>query len=312
MIIYTDSREYMDGVMTPDTGWSETDVGQVAPNIRALAENIFASRRLLASQTGPYDYWQYLFASETAEASHYDIVRELSRDCRDLPEGILCLAGAGDKFHGQRNRSWFGLPGNIHLVAFFKPHKHAEEIGFGFTMLAAASVIEAIDMIPVLRGRAGIKWVNDIMIDNAKVCGFLAYTQLEKDMITSAITGIGLNVESCPSIEPTPFVPEAGSLKGFTSDPDTVSRRTVFQNLIGSLRRNYKRLLAGGYEDLLKFYRERSVIIGKNVTVYSDPLDGESRILCSGRVCEIGSSLELRLEGVEEPVTRGRVVLESD
>ena len=39
------------------------------------------------------------------------------------------------------------------------------------------AVVDALDAVPGLEGRARIKWVNDILIGDAKVAGILAYTQ---------------------------------------------------------------------------------------------------------------------------------------
>ena len=75
--------------------------------------------------------------------------------------------------------------------------------------------MDTIDTIPELSGKAGIKWVNDVLIDGAKVSGVLAYTQQEGDNVTAATLGIGLNLKTTPRIDPSPFVPRAASLTDF-------------------------------------------------------------------------------------------------
>lgn len=176
---------------------------------------------------------------------------------------------------------------------------------------AAASLIETIDRINGLHGRAGIKWVNDILIEERKIAGFLVYTISNEDIITAAVLGIGLNVEKTPEVPPDPFVPRAASLGSFVSDPSFCNLKNVLKLLLLRLSENYDLLLDGQHDRLLDIYRKRSLVIGRNARILSGHSDGIEKKIASGRVIGIGDNLELIFDGRDKPVIRGRMILES-
>lgn len=309
MVVYTDSIPFAEHIL-PQTArrWSsvpsESDVG--TPILRRkLFEDRFVSTS--AFKTG--GMWGQLYVVESATQSQYDLLIELNRAGETLPEGIVCVAGEGNKFHGFKNRDWAASPGNLHVSVNLAPAQRIDHFGAGFMVLAAVSVVEAIDAVPGLENQAGIKWVNDILIGDAKVCGVLAYTQTMADTVASSVLGIGLNVETTPPLVPTPSVPRAGSLCDVVPDRRICNQAKLLDALMNSLDRNYRSLISGAYETLLNRYRERSIIIGRQVEILSDSSDVEPQVLARGRVKGFGSDLELILEGSERPISTGRLVL---
>lgn len=289
--------------------WEETGVPR-DKGIAQLARRILKASNLYSAAVDIEEGWNYLLIAESVDESQYDILIELARNNVPLPHGILCLAARGNRFHGFKGRRWDSPEGNLYLSAHFAPSRKIENYGPGFMVLAAVSVVEAIDKVPGLSGQAGIKWVNDILIDDAKVCGVLAHTVAEDELVTNAIIGIGLNVETAPDIEPTKFVPRVGSLAESASDPASCTRGRLFQLLIRSIYKSYLSLAGGNNRNLIREYRDRSLIIGRKVTIYEDSAEGNPEILSEGRVIDIGNDLELILEGVESPIKRGRLAFQ--
>jgi BirA family biotin operon repressor/biotin-[acetyl-CoA-carboxylase] ligase len=179
-------------------------------------------------------------------------------------------------------------------------------------VLAAVSVVDAIDSVSGLAAPAAIKWVNDILLDDAKVSGVLAYTAGVGSAVDAAVLGIGLNVETTPTVEATPFVPRVGSLRDFSSDGAALSQGLVFEALLIALDRNYQLLLDGRASELVDRYRERSIVVGRKVTVYSDDAGSSPQAIATGRVERIGENLELIFAGRDKPLSRGRLVLDAE
>jgi BirA family biotin operon repressor/biotin-[acetyl-CoA-carboxylase] ligase len=178
-----------------------------------------------------------------------------------------------------------------------------------FTILATLSVVETLDHIAGLEGRARIKWVNDILLGAGKVGGVLAYTQTQGRTVTSAVLGIGLNVNTVPQVKPTPFVPVVSSVREALNTKAFGLRATVFHALARALNRNYEILLQEGVTPLLERYRQRSIVIGEDVVICSETSDQDIEIITQGRVLALGDNLELVMEGNPDPVTGGRLVL---
>jgi BirA family biotin operon repressor/biotin-[acetyl-CoA-carboxylase] ligase len=195
------------------------------------------------------------------------------------------------------------------LAIHLSPHKTIKSFHTGFPILAAVSLIETLDAFEPLEGRARIKWVNDILIEGAKVAGFLIHTQSVEDTVLAAIMGIGLNVEKTPRIRTDSFVPKVSCLRSFVHEDSILDQEKVLRQLLISLDKNYEFLLKGKYGRLLRSYRERSNVIGRKVKVISDSPKEESREIASGTVVGIGENLELILKDRSKPVTSGRLIL---
>ena len=309
MAIYTDSPAFLRSVYSLSSRIEPEDVDRLGAGLSELSTGIFELKSLYSNQTELPESFPVLFAVESALSSHYDLLIEFCREGITLPDGTLCLAGSGDRFHGQRGRPWSSLPGNIHLAVYLAPLRPVRKLGIGFSILAAVSLVETIDRISELDGRAGIKWVNDILIEDSKVAGFLAFTQSQNEIIQTAVLGIGLNVEQAPHIQSDHFVPAASALRNFVSDPSGCELKDVLSILLERLSLNYMILMDDGCVELLDRYRKRSVVLGKEVIIRSDPVDGEPEDIARGKVLEIGQNLELFIEGRAEPVRCGRLIL---
>jgi BirA family biotin operon repressor/biotin-[acetyl-CoA-carboxylase] ligase len=311
MKVYTDSTNFAD-LMVWGATWRLYEPAAATQEIRRLNAAVFGERPVQEAEVQTRQRWQYLLASASSHRSQYDLLIDLRRQGQAFPDGVLCLAGAGNGLHGLRQRPWAAEAGNIHLSVHFVPDRLVTDSGIPFMVLAAVSVVDAIDSVSGLTETAGIKWVNDILLDNAKVAGVLAYTEGAGKSVDAAVLGIGLNVETTPTVAGTPFVPRVGAIRDFLSAPGVCTQGAVFEALIAALDHNYQLLLDGRVSDLMNRYRERSVVVGKAVTVCVDDASSPPVIIATGRVEEIGDNLELFVAGHDTPVTRGRLILESE
>jgi biotin-[acetyl-CoA-carboxylase] ligase BirA-like protein len=309
MLVLTDSPRLARQLVTIDAPWEEVLEADIDAGLRELSSSIYGTRTLYSGHIQNDGRFNYLLIAEVAELSQYDVSVELCKQGVDIPDGTICLAGAGLNFHGQRERPWSSPEGNIYVTAIFNPDQSVKNFGPGFVMLPAIAVVEACDSLQGIEGRAQIKWVNDILIRNAKIAGVLSYSQAMGDVVTAVVLGIGLNVEVCPRIEPTPFVPDVACLSDFIDDIRICNRRTALDGLLQGLSSNYRLLVEGSYQNLLFKYRRRSAIIGKEVTVCRDDASGESDMITRGTVREIGENLELHIAGYDRSISNGRLIL---
>ncbi len=308
MAVYTRNPRYAGKVLPEEVVRRLAPVDGSLQGVRPLLDSIFSGGGTLldtAWEDLPFD----LLVTEFSPHSQYDKLIELSRDRSDLPERVACLAGSGREFHGFKGRSWAAVPGNLHLAVHLAPNRPIEGFEVAFTALAALSVVEAIDELDGLSSRPMIKWVNDILMGDAKVAGILAYTQSRDTTVSSAVLGFGLNVETTPNVEPTPFVPAVASLRDFLPEgvPDAQGR--VLQALLLALDRNYDTLLAEGATSLVERYRDRSMVIGAEVTICTEASDKTLKLVDRGRVMGLGNRLELILDGRAAPITGGRLIM---
>ncbi len=313
MRVYTDSREFAREVFPHVRDWSPAPPPDALrpASLGNLAARMFGTRAVFLGRDakGPRGLTALCVAS--SPVSQFDLVVELGGSPEALPHGVVCLAGTGRGFHGQRGRSWVAETGNLHLTIHWRPERPLSDLGIGFPVLAAVSVVECLDSLPGLSKRPGIKWVNDILLGPAKVAGFITHIQSQDGVVRAAVLGIGLNIQVTPHVEPSPQVPVVTSLAASLScTAASCSQDVVLHLLLARLEANYLKLCRGRSRELLGLYRDRSVIIGRHVRILSDPPEGGPETeIASGRVYRIGDGLELYIEGRERPVPRGRLIL---
>jgi biotin-[acetyl-CoA-carboxylase] ligase BirA-like protein len=257
-------------------------------------------------------HWNYLFMVNRARKSQYDLLSSLATSGCDLPDRIVCCAGSGDEFHGFKSRSWEACEGNIHLSAFVRPEKEIPGAAVGFMMAAVIAALQTVESYDLQGATPAIKWVNDVLIHGSKVGGVLARLQTQGRVTESAVVGIGINIEQSPPVQRDPFVPRVAALSDFTSPSETCSHPDALPRLLEFLEGNLDTLEQGHFTELLDLYRRHSMILGRRVIICEDSKEASSRVLARGRVESIGPSLELFIDGIPDPVTKGRLRLEND
>jgi len=310
MKIITDDKKLSEKLFKLNPVWKDIRPDISHQNIYQLLQDTFQERRLYGASKSAQSLWKYCLISDHAHRSQFEILIDHAQKNNDLMGGILCLAGSGQGFKGYRNRSWTSIKGNIHLSVFLKPDQPVDHFEVGFTILSAISVIQAINEINDLKKSATIRWINDIVIGNAKVGGVLTHTFSQGALVTGVVLGIGINVEATPNIESDIFVPETASIFDFISQLDANLMSILLHNLLKHLTVNYELLLKGRYAKLLDIYRKHSMLIGRIGCVYTDPINGNPKKLHEGKVTRIGKNLELFFENRLEPIKSGRIVIE--
>ncbi len=311
MIIYADDISYAAQLFPHFRNWQQKPLtfSSSDSNLEILVQRIFRNRAVFQTQNPEPSSVGPVFCVEFSPFSQYDLVVSLSGTGRGLPHGMVCLAGSGRGFHGQRGRPWKAESGNLHLTIHWRPGQAVPGFGVGFPLLAAVAVMETLDGLPGIQGRSSVKWVNDILIDKAKVAGFVTHLQSQDNLVKAAVLGIGLNIEVSPAVRPDAFVTEVTSVWEKSGHAFECSQARILSLLLNRLQANFLKLVQGESQDLLAFYRMRSAVLGRKVSIHSDPLQGRSVELARGRVERIGDQLELYLQGQGEPVFRGRLRL---
>ncbi len=172
---------------------------------------------------------------------------------------------------GRLGRSFYS-PGDtgLYMSILLRPDPANSQPGL-LTAAAAVAVAEAIDKVYGKKSR--IKWVNDVYIDDRKVCGILteASFDLEGGRVRYAIVGIGVNVA-----QPNGgFPPEISGIAGAVSETGGKKNR-----LAAEILNNFREYT----EDLRsrKFYegyRNRLFILGENVTVIRGDMQKNAAVL---------------------------------
>jgi len=316
MLVLSDCPERLAGLGRGEG--SEAGVDSLPPGDQALWRALGTRQRLWRGtirDPDPPGFWSRALIVAEAPSSQFDALRDALVDGLELPGPTACVALSGRGFHGQRDRPWLSAPGNLHLCAAFpEPGLAAGELP-SLPMLPVVALVDAIRALTGGSLRPGIKWVNDVLVDGRKVGGVLTSTQTQGDRVTAILLGLGLNVAAAPPVPPTPFVPGVGCLA------DAGARVTwddAAAALLAALGRRLTELVGHGPAALLDAYRDASLVIGREVRVFTDSEPGETPVgappapILRGTVRGIAADLSLILDGVEAPVTGGRLAFAED
>jgi len=125
---------------------------------------------------------------------------------------------------GQMGTIWQSEPGKNLTFSMLKYFEHLEaDRHFLLNMGVSLALCEALGQFSILNVK--IKWPNDIMSGNQKICGILIENALQGSRLRHSIIGIGLNVNQ----EGFGALDRAGSLKSITG------REFDLEHLLGAL-----------------------------------------------------------------------------
>jgi len=178
---------------------------------------------------------------------------------RGAAEGTVVIADEQTAGKGRVKRVWLSPRGSIALSIILYPGMFYLPY---LIMLASLAVVHSIEAVTGLE--AQIKWPNDILIDNKKVCGILIESNVRENMVVYTIIGIGMNVNFRLSDFPeilataTSLADELGRY---------VSRVEVIRCLLVETERLYLALPDG--DSIYQEWRDRLVTLGRKVQVKS-------------------------------------------
>lgn len=171
----------------------------------------------------------------------------------------LFVADTQEQARGRFGRPFFAEPGRgIYMSLLLHPDKRFDELP-QYTIIAASACVKAIESVT---GRsASIKWVNDIYMDGKKVCGILseAVSDMESGRISHIIIGIGLNFSVPQNHFPADLQEKAISV--FPDGQASVTRNQLISKIWQELF-----TYLSHPEKALDFYKEKSFVLGKNVS----------------------------------------------
>jgi len=109
------------------------------------------------------------------------------------PSGFACFVEQQLAGRGRRGREWFSPYGsNLYLSLLWRFQDGASRLG-GLSLAVAVAVMRALEAVGLTTG--GLKWPNDILVENKKLAGILVEVAGESNGPCYAVIGIGLNVD---------------------------------------------------------------------------------------------------------------------
>ena len=229
-------------------------------------------------------------------SSTNDVVKELGEN--DGIEGTVVVAEKQTNGRGRRGRKWESEKGSgLWFSILLRPDIDPRNAPM-ITLIAGISVCVAsrrVTGLPVT-----IKWPNDVIIDNKKICGILTEMSSEIGNINYVVVGIGVNVNS--ESFPDDISDIATSLK--IESNKNIKRKVLLNEILKEFENNYLDYIKDC--DFSKFrdkYRELCSTINQEINV----IGRETYPATAIDINENGELIVEKSDGSREVVFSGEV-----
>ena len=179
-----------------------------------------------------------------------------------INEGTLVIAERQSAGKGRLGRKWFSPLGGIWLSIILYPQLPPFYIP-RITLMTAVAAVKAIKMCTQIEPQ--IKWPNDILINEKKVCGILTEMSAELDIINWVVVGIGINVNIDHREFPEDIQENTISLKEISGKD--VLRVKLVQTFLQEFEKYYEILKRREFSSILKEWKLCSHTLGRKIRV---------------------------------------------
>ena len=212
----------------PDQLWKLDFAEADLPLLNYLREKAFGSYL----QTDCFGRFSHFHASCT---STNDLLLRLAE--ANAPEGTLVVSEVQTAGRGRLGRNWLSEPGQGLLFSLLIRPQLPPEIAITSPLVAGLAVTL---VLREMGNNAGLKWPNDVLIGERKVCGILCEAHTSAQGIEGIIIGVGLN---------TGEVPEAVAYRA-TRISGEIDRLVLLAKILKQFEALYARWLKQGLKAL--------------------------------------------------------------
>lgn len=201
-------------------------------------------------------------------------------NCNSL-EGKVFVSAKQTAGRGRLGRSFYSPEDTgVYFSILLRPVLSTDKIIFLTSMIANAVVSAISDTMNL---DAKIKWVNDIFINDKKVCGILSEASftVENFSLDYVTLGIGINIYSPKN----GFPDELSNTAGYILDEkiDDI-RNTLVAKILDNFLDNYKIF---DTEKIAKEYKNNSFILGKDILVLQNDTALKATVLDIDENCAL-------------------------
>lgn len=173
-------------------------------------------------------------------------LRQLSTK-KTLQDYTIVISDYQTQGRGQVGTNWESESGKNLMVSVFKDVSFIEfKYHFYISIVVSLAVVKTLQQFSI--PKLSIKWPNDILSEDKKLCGVLIENVLKQDQLKATIIGVGLNVNQTRFND----LPRASSLKLLTGQHYDINE--LLFSLVANIKYYFKYLKAKAYNKLKTEY----------------------------------------------------------
>ncbi len=184
------------------------------------------------------------------------VALSLARDC---PSGTVIMAETQTEGRGRLSRPWASPSGGIWMSLILKPEMPLAHV-YQINMAVAVALCRALSSMLGLN--AGIKWPNDLLIHERKICGILMEVSAQVDRLDYAVVGLGINANN----DPSGFPAEWRSTSLAAELGHDIGRCELICRILEEIEVAYEKMAS---KDVYEEWRSRSLTLNRQVRITS-------------------------------------------
>ena len=246
--------------MSAQLGISRVSIWKHIQQLQALGYEITSSAKGYRLENSPDIPYPWEFEGRESKIIYHaeltstmDVAKQLAR--KGCPGFTTVIAGRQTSGRGRLSRQWFSDQGGLYFTVVLRPDLPpvlSFKVGF-LTSLTLARTLNEMFGVDVR-----VKWPNDLLVDERKICGMLSELEAEADRVAFINVGIGLNVNNDPSgIEPA-----ATSLKAILGR--TVSVKDIVARYLDAFEQRMQTL---EHDQVIEEWKRYTVTLNREVRV---------------------------------------------
>ena len=161
---------------------------------------------------------------------------------------------------GRRGRGFVSEYGGLYFSIILKPNVSIDKIPF-LTQLSACSVYKAMEELKI---STKIKWPNDIILNDKKLCGILCEMSCEMDYVSYVVAGIGINIANVEFDKDLQKIATTLEKEGYY-----INKLDLFWEILKYFDYFYQKFEKNDYNEMIDILRKNSSILGKKISVIS-------------------------------------------
>ncbi len=218
----------------------------------------------------------------------------------ELPDRTVVIADMQSRGKGRIGNTWLATRDMLPISILIKSPQHGHDL----TVICAVAVCRAVERLSGIK--AGIKWTNDIICSERKVCGILCESSVKCSsdgaIYNNVVCGMGLNVNQSNDFFESNGLVNAASL--YTLTGSKYDKMLAADYIVSEL----ETLIDADFSAVIKEYSDRCVTLGKTVklvqnnketTAYAKAIAPDGCLICENENGEftVNSGL-VRVRGI--------------
>ncbi|EKQ53853.1 MULTISPECIES: biotin--[acetyl-CoA-carboxylase] ligase [unclassified Clostridium] len=218
---------------------------------------------------------------------------------KDAENGTIVIAEKQTLGSGRFNRKWVSPSGGLWFTLILRPTIPPTEAP-KITQIAAASVYKTLKKFNI---NATIKWPNDILLNNRKLCGILAEMKCDMDSVHYLVLGIGMNINIDKNDFDESIKSTATSLK--VECKNEFKRSEILSEFLSHFEELYYKFIDNlDLSETISICRDNSNILGKQAKLIT--YNKEEIVTCIS-LSDTGDLIVKDSNGHEKAVLTGEI-----